>query len=114
MLFVSDICAYAPVHGDPFPTLDNLYHEIIGTAGGDNYGEGNLDVKMITAFGLNVHTIVSNTNTSSSTEEGNGFGEVVRILSSPYLSIVLLLLCLSVFLNTRTHLHALDVSPLLF
>lgn len=48
-----------------------------GTAGGDNYGEGNLDVKMITAFGLNVHTIVSNTNTSSSTEEGNGFGEAL-------------------------------------
>ena len=96
MLFVSDICVYAPVHGDPFPTPGNLYHEIIGTAGGDNYGEGNLDVKMITAFGLNVHTIVSNTNASSSTEEGNGFGEVVRILSSPYLFIVLLLLSLSV------------------
>ena len=49
---------------------------MLGTAGGDNYGEGNLDVRMIAAFGLNVHTIVSNTNTSKSTEEGNGFGEV--------------------------------------
>jgi|TARA_B110000208_G_scaffold104622_1_gene129913 tripeptidyl-peptidase-1 len=45
-----------------------------GTPGGDNFGEGNLDVSMITSFGLNVHTVVSNTNTSSSTEEGSGFG----------------------------------------
>ena len=45
-----------------------------GTPGGDNFGEGNLDVSMVTSFGLNVHTIVSNTNTSSSTEEGSGFG----------------------------------------
>ena len=45
-----------------------------GTPGGDNWGEGNLDVAMITSFGLNVETIVSNTNTSSSTEEGKGFG----------------------------------------
>ena len=29
---------------------------------------------MISSFGLNVHTLVSNTNTSSSTEEGKGFG----------------------------------------
>ena len=41
---------------------------------GDNYGEGNLDVSMITSFGLNVSTVVSNTNTSMSCEEGNGFG----------------------------------------
>ena len=45
-----------------------------GVPGGDNYGEGNLDVSMIASFGLNVTTIVSNTNTSSSTEEGDGFG----------------------------------------
>jgi hypothetical protein len=45
-----------------------------GKAGGDNFGEGNLDVRMITSFGLNVSTIVSNTNTSMSCEEGNGFG----------------------------------------
>jgi len=29
---------------------------------------------MITSFGLNAHTIVSNTNSSASTEEGIGFG----------------------------------------
>jgi len=29
---------------------------------------------MITSFGLNVSTLVSNTNTSMSTEEGKGFG----------------------------------------
>jgi len=39
-----------------------------GRSGGDNYGEGNLDTKMIASFGLNVETIVSNTNTSASTE----------------------------------------------
>jgi len=48
-----------------------------GQAGGDNYGEGNLDVKMIASFGLNVETLVSNTNTSASTEEGYGFGQAL-------------------------------------
>merc|ERR1712070_793758 len=28
-----------------------------GTIGGDNYGEGNLDVRMIASFGLNVQTV---------------------------------------------------------
>ena len=45
-----------------------------GTPGGDNWGEGSLDVSMISTFGLNVRTLVSNTNTSQSTEEGSGFG----------------------------------------
>jgi len=36
-----------------------------------------LDVKMITSFGLNVETVVSNTNTSASTEEGTGFGQAL-------------------------------------
>jgi len=44
---------------------------------GDNYGEGNLDTQMISAFGLNVKTLVSNTNTSSTTEEGQGFGQAM-------------------------------------
>ena len=48
-----------------------------GTPGGDNWGEGSLDVSMISTFGLNVNTLVSNTNTSSSTEEGNGFGQAL-------------------------------------
>lgn len=48
-----------------------------GGAGGDNFGEGNLDTKMIASFGLNVETIVSNTNTSASTEEGSGFGQAM-------------------------------------
>lgn len=48
-----------------------------GQSGGDNYGEGNLDTQMISAFGLNVETLVSNTNTSSSTEEGVGFGQAM-------------------------------------
>ena len=48
-----------------------------GTPGGDNWMEGNLDVSMISTFGLNVETLVSNTNTSASTEEGNGFGQAM-------------------------------------
>merc|ERR1719277_2398672 len=48
-----------------------------GVAGGDNFAEGNLDTKMIASFGLNVETIVSNTNTSASTEEGSGFGQAM-------------------------------------
>lgn len=48
-----------------------------GQSGGDNYGEGNLDTQMISAFGLNVKTLVSNTNASSATEEGQGFGQAM-------------------------------------
>jgi len=48
-----------------------------GEAQGDNFEEGNLDVKMIASFGLNVKTLVSNTNTSASTEEGEGFGQAL-------------------------------------
>eukprot|EP01062_Namystynia_karyoxenos_P065010 TRINITY_DN5825_c0_g1_i1.p1 TRINITY_DN5825_c0_g1~~TRINITY_DN5825_c0_g1_i1.p1 ORF type:complete len:580 (+),score=202.30 TRINITY_DN5825_c0_g1_i1:68-1741(+) len=48
-----------------------------GESGGDNFGEGNLDVRMIASFGLNVATVVSNTNTSSATEEGSGFGQAL-------------------------------------
>jgi tripeptidyl-peptidase-1 len=43
----------------------------------DNFMEGNLDTMMISSFGLNVRTLVSNTNTSASTEEGNGFGQAL-------------------------------------
>ena len=45
-----------------------------GRPGGDNFGEGELDTRMTAAFGLNATTLVSNTNASSSTEEGDGFG----------------------------------------
>jgi hypothetical protein len=45
-----------------------------GESGGDNFYEGQLDVNMISSFGLNVTTLVSNTNTSASTEETTGFG----------------------------------------
>lgn len=48
-----------------------------GKGGGDNYEEGNLDVKMIASFGLAVETVVSNTNSSASTEEGSGFGQAL-------------------------------------
>ena len=48
-----------------------------GSLGGDNFGEGQLDTEMTASFGLNVLTIVSNTNTSHSAEEGNGFGEAL-------------------------------------
>lgn len=50
-----------------------------GQPGGDNFGEGDLDTSMISSFGLNATTIVSNTNVSSSTEEGKGFGEAMLL-----------------------------------
>ena len=45
-----------------------------GVPGGDNFGEGQLDTEMISSFGLNATVLVSNTNTSASTEETTGFG----------------------------------------
>lgn len=45
-----------------------------GKPGGDNFGEGTLDTHMISCFGQGVTTLVENTNTSFSTEEGMGFG----------------------------------------
>ena len=51
--------------------FDTAHH---GMPGGDNFGEGTLDVHMISAFGMNASTLVTNTNTSHSTEEGDGFG----------------------------------------
>ena len=45
-----------------------------GESGGDNFGEGQLDVDMLSAFALNATVLVSNTNTSASTEETKGFG----------------------------------------
>jgi hypothetical protein len=50
-----------------------------GQSGGDNYGEGNLDTQMVSTFGMNATIVVSNTNTSSSTEEGKGFGEAMLL-----------------------------------
>jgi len=48
-----------------------------GTDGGDNFEEGTLDSQMIASFGLNVSTLISNTNSSRSTEEGKGFGQAL-------------------------------------
>lgn len=52
-------------------TFDTSAH---GQPGGDNFGEGTLDTHMISCFGMNASVVVSNTNTSMSTEEGSGFG----------------------------------------
>jgi len=51
--------------------FDTRHH---GTPGGDNFGEGSLDIRMIASFGMNASTLVSNTNASLSTEESDGFG----------------------------------------
>lgn len=60
----------------PLINLDKVVFdtENHGKNGGDNFGEGQLDVKMSSSFGLNATTLVSNTNTSASTEETTGFG----------------------------------------
>ena len=51
----------------PLINTDKIYFttENHGERGGDNFMEGQLDVDMISAFGLNVTTLVSNTNTSA-------------------------------------------------
>ena len=71
----TDLAAFARAQAPLINTgkvhFDTANH---GVPGGDNFGEGQLDVKMISAFGLNATTLVSNTNTSASTEETTGFG----------------------------------------
>lgn len=44
---------------------------------GDNFGEGSLDTEYISSMGLGVRTEALNTNMSSSTEEGEGFGQAL-------------------------------------
>jgi hypothetical protein len=70
-----DLAAFAAQQA-PLINLDKVIFDTPnhGVPGGDNFGEGQLDVKMVSAFGLNATTLVSNTNTSASTEETTGFG----------------------------------------
>ena len=60
----------------PGINLDKIKFDTInhGEPGGDNFMEGSLDVSMISSFGMNASLLVSNTNASMSTEEGDGFG----------------------------------------
>ena len=60
----------------PGINLDKIKFDTInhGKPGGDNFMEGSLDVSMISSFGMNASLLVSNTNASMSTEEGDGFG----------------------------------------
>lgn len=46
----------------------------VGVPGGDNFGEATLDVQIITGIAPGIKTIVSNTDNSTSAEEGYGFG----------------------------------------
>ena len=52
-------------------SFDTEHH---GTEPGDNFDEGTLDTTYISSFGKGVPTIVSNTNISMSTEEGEAQG----------------------------------------
>jgi hypothetical protein len=52
-------------------SFDTLHH---GTEPGDNFGEGTLDTTYISSFGKGIRTVVSNTNISMSTEEGEAQG----------------------------------------
>lgn len=63
----------------PLLNLEKIvyYTKNHGVPGGDNYGEGSLDTTMTSSFALNATIIVANTNTSASTEEGNGFGQAL-------------------------------------
>ena len=57
--------------GTALVSFDTAHH---GTPGGDNFDEGTLDTTYISTFGKGVRTVVSNTNTSAATEEGEGQG----------------------------------------
>ena len=45
-----------------------------GVEGGDNWGEGTLDISLISAIAPGILTFVSNTDNSEGAEEGDGFG----------------------------------------
>jgi subtilase family serine protease len=49
-----------------------------GVPGGDNFGEATLDVQTITGIGQGILTYVYNTDNSTSTEEGPGFGPALQ------------------------------------
>eukprot|EP01047_Picozoa_sp_COSAG01_P007752 COSAG01_NODE_297_length_19258_cov_8.905110_12_plen_491_part_00 len=52
-------------------SFDTSHH---GIEPGDNFGEGTLDTTYISSFGKGIRTVVSNTNISMSTEEGEAQG----------------------------------------
>jgi len=52
-------------------TYDTKNH---GQSQGDNYIEGTLDTELISSMGRGINTVVSNTNTSQTNEEGENFG----------------------------------------
>lgn len=65
---------YEAFHMDPSNVHNVNTTDFKGTPGGDNFGEGSLDVQQISSMALGCKTLVSNTNTSKSTEETYGFG----------------------------------------
>ncbi|KAL6049457.1 Peptidase S53 domain-containing protein [Balamuthia mandrillaris] len=70
----SDMKLFYSTYNVPASTADIVTEGYQGLPGGDNFGEATLDVSYITALAPGVKTIVSNTNNTPSTEEGQGFG----------------------------------------
>jgi len=70
----SDLSSFYSYWNVPASTSQVKVPYYSGQPGGDNFGEGTLDATYITSMAPGVETLVMNTNTSMSTEEGPGFG----------------------------------------
>jgi len=71
----SDLSSYYSLMSIPASELSLLnVTDYPGVPGGDNFGEGSLDVSLISGLAPGVETLVTNTDTSQSAEEGAGFG----------------------------------------
>jgi hypothetical protein len=73
----SDLAAFYQQFNIPGKTSTTKVFGNTGSPGGDNFYEGTLDTQYIAGMGLGVRTLVANTNTSSSTEEGPGFSQAL-------------------------------------
>eukprot|EP01126_Amoeba_proteus_P007011 TRINITY_DN12484_c0_g1_i5.p1 TRINITY_DN12484_c0_g1~~TRINITY_DN12484_c0_g1_i5.p1 ORF type:complete len:649 (+),score=172.34 TRINITY_DN12484_c0_g1_i5:57-1949(+) len=71
---LQDLAQFYQSFSIPASTGSVSFPGFLGTPGGDNWGEGTLDATYITSLAPGVATLVVNSNTSSSTEEGSGFG----------------------------------------
>lgn len=70
----SDLAQFYTTYNISNPLSNLIPFGMAGTVGGDNFGEGTLDTTYISSLGVGIATIVANTDNSSDTEWGPGFG----------------------------------------
>jgi tripeptidyl-peptidase-1 len=76
----SDLAEYYEIMSiDAAESNELVVTDYPGQEGGDNWGEGTLDVSLISAIAPGVLTQVSNTDTSEGAEEGDGFGPAMLL-----------------------------------